>query len=304
MSGDMVTTQFPDFSRDISKNLKIFTQAAYTMWPDEWKDIIVPEKVDLLKNQRIRYEGGGQAGQIDEGQSARQKRVYEGYKETAIQVDYGVELPVTYQQRRYVVKNANFMQQLASYNARSMKLVKENDSANVLNNGFSTSFTGGDGQPLYSNSHLFKSDASTYDNLLNAVDLGRDAMEDALKLVSRTKMESNVPNMLMAKKIHYGSDNIFTVPELLETLKDPESANHTHNVIRDFKLMRNLNHYLSSDDDYFLDTQLNTRTLQISLPTTFDQYMEDSTKSLIERGWTAQATIFHDMSGTFGSQGG
>jgi len=304
MSGDMVTSDFPDFSHDISKNLKIFTKQAFMEWPDEWTEISKPEKVDLQINKRIRYEGGGQAGQIDQGQSARQKKIYQGHKQTSLQKDYGVELPVTYQQRRYVVKNANFMQQLAHFNARSMKLVKENDAANTLNNGFSGSYVGGDAVALYSASHTFKSDTTTYDNLLSAVDLGRDAMEDALIKAAETKKESNIPQKIVVKKIHYSTQNIFTVPELLVTVKDPESANNTHNVIRDFNIQRNLNHFISGSDDYFLDSQINTRTLQISLPTTFDQYMEKSTKSLIERGWTGQATIFHDQAGTFGSQGG
>lgn len=304
MSGAMVTTQFDNLSLNISKNLKIYTQAAYTMFPDEWKSIIKPERADLKINKQQRYEGGGQAGQIDEGNSARQKRIYEGYQETSIQKDYGVELPVTFQQRRFVIKNANFMQQMAYYNARSMKLVKENDSANVINNGFSTSYLGGDGQPYFDSDHLFKSDSSTYDNLLNPVDMGRDAFEDALIKIAATKMESNIPMNLVAQKVHYSTDNIFTIRELLVTVKDPESANNTHNAITDFKLGHNLNHYLTDTDGYVFDTQINTRTLHVNLPTMFDQYMEDSTKNLIERGWTAQATMFHDQGGSFGSQGG
>jgi hypothetical protein len=304
MSGVMVTNNFNNLSLDISRNLKILTQQAYKMWDNEWKKIIEKDSVDLKINKQIRYEGAGSAGQVDEGQSATQKAVYEGHIESATQVDYAVELAISYQQRRYVVKNADFMNHVAMYNARSMKLVYEYNSANVLNNGFSSSFTGGDGKAYFANDHYHKSDATTYNNLLAAVDMGRDAMEDAFKAIATVKEESSIPMMLIPKKLHYSTDDIFTVPELLKTIQDPESANNTHNAIVDYNIKPNLNHYISDTDSYYIDTQLMTRKLLISLPTTFDQYMQDETKNLVERGWCAQATMFHDPAGCHGSQGG
>ena len=53
--------------------------------------------------------------------------------------------------------------------ARAMSTTKQVKAANVFNNGFKTSFPGGDGQPFFSNSHPVMS--GTQDNLLASIRL-------------------------------------------------------------------------------------------------------------------------------------
>jgi len=295
---------FPDFSLEITKNLKIYTMAAFKTWPDEYPSIVEKKKTDLKIDKRIRYEGEGSAGEKEESGVSAQKRIYEGNIESAIQKTYAVEMPITWEQRKYVVKNAAFLNQIGQYNARSMKLIKEYDCANIINNGFSGGVSGYDSQQYFSASHTWRSDSSTYDNLLAAVDLGRDAVEDAFIEMAQSKMEANIPASLMPRKINIAYSNIFTLPELLKTVKDPESANNTHNVITDFNIKPNLNHYFSDGDAYVIDSDLPTRCLLTSQATTYDSYMDNPTKNLIERGMTAHATMFYDQLGSWGSQGG
>jgi len=300
----MNTSMFPDFSLEISKNIKIFTAAAFKTWPDEYPAIIQKQSTDLKIEKRIRYEGEGSSVEKPEGESSSQKRIFEGNIESATQKTYSVEMPITWEQRKYVVKNAAFMNQIGQYNARSMKLIKEYDSANVINNGWSGGPTGYDSQQYFSASHTWRSDSSTYDNLLAAVDLGRDAVEDAFVEMAQVKMEANIPLSLMPRKINIAYSNIFTLPELLKTIKDPESANNTHNVIRDYNIKPNLNHYLSDGDAYVVDTDIPTRSLITAQATKFDSYIDNPTVNLVERGMTAHATMFYDQAGSFGSQGG
>lgn len=299
----MSTSMFNDSTLTITKNLKILTAAAFKTHPDEYKMITQMESTDLKNNQRIRYEGGGAAGEKAEGDAASQKRIYEGNKESTTQTTYAVEIPVTWEQRKYVAKNAQFMNQIAQYNARSMKLIKEYDCANILNNGFSSSVTGYDGKAYFASDHTWRSDSSTYDNLLNPVDLSRDAIEDAFVEMANVKIEAGIPANVVPRKIIIGYENIFTLPELLKTVNDPESANNTYNVIRDFNIKPVLNHYLTSGDDYFIDSDMMTRTCLVSQKTTFDSYMQNETLNLVERGMAAHGTMFHDQLGSFGSQG-
>jgi len=300
----MNTTMFPDFSLEITKNIKIYTKHAFVTWPDEYPAIVEKAKTDLKIEKRIRYEGEGSAGEKTEGKSSNQKRIYEGYIETSVQKTYAVEMPITWEQRKYVIKNAAFMNQIGQYNARSMKLIKEYDCSNIINLGFSGGTAANDGEQYFSASHLWKSDGSTYDNLLNAVDLGRDAVEDAFVEMAQAKMEASIPLSLMPRVIHIAYSNIFTLPELLKTTNDPESANNTHNVIRDFNIKPNLNHYFSDGDAYVMDSDIKTRDLITSQPTTFDSYYDDPTMNLVERAMTAHSTMFYDMAGSYASQGG
>jgi len=257
----------------------------------------------LKIDKRIRYEGEGSAGEKPEGETSTQKRIYEGNIETTVQKTYSVEIPITWEQRKYVVKNASFMNQIGQYNARSMKLIKEYDCANILNLGFSGGPTGYDGEQYFSASHTWRSDGTTYDNLLNNVALGRDAVEDAFIEMAQATMEANIPLSIMPRLIHISTANIFKLPELLKTLKDPESANNTHNVIVDFSIKQNLNHYLTDTSAYYIDSDIKTRGLYTSQPTKFDSYMDNPTNNLVERGMTAHSTLFYDQAGTYGSQG-
>jgi hypothetical protein len=281
MAALMNTFLFPDSTLTITKNIKMFTMAAFKMWVDEYKALIQQEKVDLKINKRMYYEGPGAAAEKPESDASTQSRMYEGNIETATQKTYAIEFPITWEQIKYVDKNANFMQQIGQFNARSQKLTKEYDVANILNLGFSGGPTGYDGQQYFSASHTWRSDGSTYDNLLAAVDLGRDAVEDAFIEMAQSNIEFSIPNQSIPRVIHIAYSNIFELPELLKSIKDPDNMNNTHNVIRDYNL-----------------------TLLISQPTTFDSYMDNPTKNLIERSLSAHSTMFYRQLGTFGSQGG
>ena len=300
----MNLSMFPDFSLEITKNIKIFTVAAFKVWPDEYPALIEKKSTDLRIEKRIRYEGEGSAGEKQEGKSSNQKRIFEGNIESTVQKTYAVEMPITWEQRKYVVKNAAFMNQIGQYNARSMKLIKEYDVANIINLGFSGGSSGYDSEQYFSASHTWRSDSSTYDNLLPAVDLGRDAVEDAFIEMAQATMEASIPLSIMPRKINIAYSNIFTLPELLKTIKDPESANNTHNVIVDFKIKPNLNHYLTYGEAYVIDSDIPTRALYTSQPTKYDSYVDNPTLNLTERGMTAHSTLFYDQAGSFGSAGG
>jgi hypothetical protein len=300
----MVTTQFPDESLIISKNLRLLTVAAFKVWVDEYKQLVQVSGTDLKIDKQRRFEGAGAGSIKPEGQSATQRRIYEGWAETGVQTTYAIELPVSWEQRKYVVKNANFMNQLGQYNARSMKLVKEYDVANIINNGFTAGvYAGGDSAAYFSASHSWKSDGSAYSNLLNAVALSRDAIEAAFISMAQAKMESAIPAALMPRIINIAYQNIFSLPEILKSVKDPDNANNTYNVVQDFNIKPNLNHFLTNANSYVIDSEMNTRDLLISEDTKFDSYYDNPTMNLVERGMCAHATRFHDQLGSFGSTG-
>jgi len=303
MSGVMNTTQFPDISLIITKNLKVIITAIMKTFPSEYPALVEKFKTDLKIEKRMGYEGEGAATIKPEGETSDQKRIWEGNIESATQTTYSVELPITWEQRHFVSKNAAFMNQVGQFAARSMKLIKEYDCANIINLGFSGGPTGYDGEQYFSASHTWRSDSSTYDNLLNPVDLGRDAVEDAFIEMAQAKMESNIPLSLIPKVINIAYSNIFTLPELLKTIKDPESANNTHNVIRDYNIQSNLNHYFTDGSAYIVDSESKTRGLYTAQPIKFSSYMDNPTDNLIEKGMTSHATMFYNQAKSFGSAG-
>jgi hypothetical protein len=300
----MQTTNFPDITLTITKNLKIQTATTYKLHAKEYNLIVgTEEATDLKREQRMGFEGEGAAAEKPEGEAATQKRMFEGNIETAVQTTYAVEMPITYEQRRYVNKNARFMGNISEFLARSMILTKEYTAANIINNGFSGGATGYDGQQYFSASHTWRSDGSTYSNLLNAVDLGKDSLETAVTTMVQAARESSIPMMINPTVVQIFYANFFKLPELLKSLLDPESANNTYNALRQLNLKGNLNHYFSDANAYVIDSNVKTRTFYSSINTTFDSYMDNPTKNLIERGLCAFAPLFYDQAGSYGSAG-
>lgn len=302
--GAMNTSQYNRTSIDISKNIQIMAVAEIKAYPKQYPAIIDKENVDLKINKKMGYEGIGAAPVKPEGGDADQSRIYEGYTETAQQASYVYELPVTWEQRRFAVKDAKFMNQLGSYLARSGLLRYEYSSANVLNNGFTaSSYQGGDGKAYYAADHIFKS-GGTYDNLLTAADLSYTSLKAAIIEVASAKMEKSIPANLQIKQITVGPSYTLTLPELLKSTMDPDTANNTYNAVTEIGIKKNLNHYIGSNEDaWYVDSQIMTRFLQEGSKPRIDDYTEDKPNNLVERLWTSIGTIFFNQLASFGNAG-
>lgn len=298
----MQTTQFNRTTMDISKNIKILTAAAFKTFDNEFKQIVNVESTDLKINKMMGYEGSGASPEKAEGASADQTRIFEGNIENIFMKSFVYQMPVTWEQRRFAVANASFMNQIGNYLARSMNLRYEYEAANVLNNGFSTSYVGGDSAAYFSASHTWVS-GGTYSNLLSAADLSKTSLETALKTIANAKMEQGIPASLKAKNVIIAYENILVLPELLKSTMDPNTANNTYNAIQDFALTKTLNHYLSDTDAWYMDTEVNTRTMMQAQAPSFRSYVEDATNNLVEEGWASIGAGFHHQLGSYGNQG-
>jgi hypothetical protein len=299
----MTSSMFPDISLTITKNLKVLTVASFKTWQNEYKMLMPKKKTDLKKNQNMNYEGPGVSPQKAEGDSSDQTRLYEGNIETINQKVYSFEMPVTWEQRHFAYKNYAFMNQLGMYLARSQKLRYEYECANVHNQGFSGGPTGADGEQYYSASHTWKSGGS-YSNLLDSVDMGKDALESHLKTIAAKTMERSIPAALRPGMIHIGTSNIFVLPELLKSSLDPETNTNAYNALNEYPLKKNLNHYFSDADSYIIDTDVKTRVLLESQGTKFDSYVDNPTLNLVERAMSSIGAGFERQLGSFASQGG
>ena len=298
----MTTALFPDISLTITRNLKVFTVATFKLWQNEYKLLMKKKKTDLKKEQNMNYEGPGKAPVKTEGNTSAQTRLYEGNIETINQKTYSFEMPVTWEQRKFAFKNYQFMNQLGAYMSRSQKLSYEYECANVINNGWSSSYPGYDGQAYYSSSNTWRS-GGTYSNLLSAVALGKDALEDALIQITQATMEFSIPASLRPHYVHVGTALVFVLPELLKSTLDPESDSNAYNVFKDWMLKKNCNHYFSDTTSYIIDTDVETRCLYEAQPVVFSSYVDNPTKNLVENGMSSIAAGFTRKLGSFGSQG-
>src|ERR1044072_2254663 len=125
-----------------------------------------------------------------EGQSIFYDTPLPGPTSTFVHVTYGLGYIITRE-----AEEDNQYEEIATRTARSlpwsMLTTKEIVHANVLNRATNSSYVGGDGQPLASDSHPVAS--GTFDNLLTAADLSEAALEDALATIATAKNSAGLP---------------------------------------------------------------------------------------------------------------
>mgnify|MGYP003301241321 CR=1 FL=1 len=153
--------------------------------------------------------------------------------------------------------------------ARAMSTTKQTKAANVFNNGFSTSFPGGDGQPLFSNSHPVV--GGTQDNLLAASDLSETTLETALIAIQNTKDDRNILIGSRARSLHIPPDLQFTAEKILNsTLStqigvNPGTATNGATNLNDVNAIRSMsmlpggyfvNHRFTDANAYFIKTDV------------------------------------------------
>jgi len=146
---------------------------------------------------------------------------------------------------------------LAKALARAMKHTKAVKGANILNNGFSGSFLGGDGVALFSASHPTKSGANQSNVLATAADLSETSLEDILIMVSDTKDDRTIPIAVRPKKLVVPTALQFTARRLLMSTGRPDSANNDINAIKDMGLLSAgvcMDERLTDTDAWFVTT--------------------------------------------------
>lgn len=96
---------------------------------------------------------------------------------------------------------------------RAMADTKQVKASSTFNNGFNTSFTGGDGQPLFSDSHPTIS-GTNFDNNV-AVDLSESALEDACIAISKFTNDRGILISARPQSLHIPPDLIFVAEKIL-----------------------------------------------------------------------------------------
>jgi len=298
----MFTTEFNRTTLDLSKNIKISTVAQFSTHEKEFELIVNRESTDLKIEKTMGYEGPGASPEKAEGDTAVSTKLIEGNIETIAQKTFVFEMPVTWEQQKFASKNVKFVNLMGEFLSRSGMLRYEYNGAEVQNLGFSTTRPGADAKAYYANDHTWKS-GGTYSNLLSPAVLSKTSLESAIKTVTNAKMENDIPASFKIKQIDISYDNVITLPELLKSTLDPDTANNTYNVIQDYAIKRVLNHYYSDSNAWFVDTDVNTRFMLEAEKIKLDSYIEDKTNNLVERIWCSVNSGFFKQLGSWGNTG-
>ena len=142
--------------------------------------------------------------------------------------------------------------------ARSMAHTKQVKGANILNNAFSSSYTGGDGQPLLDTAHPTVSAGNLANEPTTAADLNETSLEDAMINISTNfKDERGLKTAIMGRKLIIPPQLQFVAERLLATPYRVGTADNDINAMRSLGMLPDgyaVNHFLTDSDAWFVKT--------------------------------------------------
>ena len=191
--------------------------------------------------------------------------------------------------------------------ARSMNNAKQIKGANVLNNGFSSSYTGGDGKELLATDHPTVTGGDFKNELTTAADLNETSLEQALVDLADMIDERGLKVAVKATKMLIPSELVFVAERLLQSQLRTGTADNDINAVKSSGMVPGgyvVNHYLTDSDAWFLKTDapnglkvFERSPLKTSMEGDFDTgNMRYKARERYSFGWS-------DPRGIFGSPG-
>lgn len=175
----------------------------------------------------------------------------------------------------------------AKENAFSQRQTRENLVANLFNNGFSSSFKGGDGVAFFSTAHPTQTGPTYANKPTNDADLSEASLEDALIAIAgftndRGLLISVIPELLLVAR-----QNMFNAARIMKSPYQNDNANNALNAIRSMGALPQgiaVNHYLTAANAWFIKNKIPTGSGVIffeRMPVTFDMDNDFNTKNAL-----------------------
>ena len=146
---------------------------------------------------------------------------------------------------------------------RAMADTKQVKAAAIFNNGFDTSAPGGDGEPLFSNTH--PTTVGSFSNKVS-VDLSESALEDATIAISKIENDRGILLSLREKSLHIPPELQYVAHKILKSQLSTNTSTAGSNGItnvNDMNILNNngrfpggvyINHRFTDPDAWFVRT--------------------------------------------------
>ena len=243
-------------AKELEPGLNALFGMEYARYENQHAEIFETESSDRAFEEEVLIVGFGNARDKSEGQSVGYDSASEGFTARYTHETVALAFALTeeaVEDNLYDRLGARYTKALA----RSMAHTKQVKAANVLNNAFNSSFTGGDGVELVSNAHPLAG-GGTFSNRPSAyADLNETSLENALISISTFVDDRNMILALQGTKLVVPPQLQFVADRLLDTPGRVETADNDINAIRNMGLLPQgyaVNHFLTDTDAFFVLT--------------------------------------------------
>ena len=245
-------------AKELEPGLNALFGMEYARYENEHAEIFETEASDRAFEEEVLIVGFGNARDKSEGQGVAYDQASEGFTARYTHETVSLAFALTeeaVEDNLYDRLGARYTKALA----RSMAHSKQVKAANVLNNAFSSSFTGGDGVSLINTSHPLAGGGTLANRQTTMADLNETSLENALISISTFVDDRNMILALQGTKLIVPPQLQFVADRLLETPGRVETADNDINAIRNMGLLPQgyaVNHFLTDTDAFFVLTDV------------------------------------------------
>jgi len=243
--------------KELEPGLNALFGLEYKNYANEHSDVFDTENSDRAFEEEVMLSGFANAGVKPEGSAVN----YDAAQETFTARYTHETLALAFSITEEAIED-NLYDRLASrYTkalARSMANAKQVKAANVLNRGFNSSYTGGDGLELFSTAHVIVS-GTEQNELSTAADLNETSLEQAMIDIAALTDERGLKIAAQGRKMIVPSALQFTAERLLKSVGRTGTADNDISAVVSMNVIPQgyvVNHYLTDTDAWFIKTDV------------------------------------------------
>ena len=230
----------------------------YARYPEEHKEIFETETSERSFEEETKLSGFSAAPVKNEGSAIAYDNAQEAwtarYQHETIALGFSLTEEAI-EDNLYDSLSARYTKALA----RSMAYTKQIKAANILNNGFSSSYPGGDGQPLFSDTHTLISGGVNSNIPSTPADLNETSLENAVIQISLWTDERGLLIAAKPKKLIVPPQLQFVATRLLGTELRVGTTDNDINALKNNGSIPEgytINHWLTDVNGWFLTTDV------------------------------------------------
>ena len=230
----------------------------YSRYGEEHKEIYETETSERSFEEETKLSGFSAAPVKNEGSAIAYDNAQEAWSTRYTHETIALGFSITeeaVEDNLYDSLSARYTKALA----RAMAYTKQVKAAAVLNNGFSSSYPGGDGVSLFNTAHPLVSGGTNSNTPSTQVDLNETSLEAAVIQIAGWTDERGLLIAAKPKKLIVPPSLMFVAKRLLDTELRVATADNDINAIKQMGAIPEgytVNHFLTDSNAWFLTTDV------------------------------------------------
>jgi|TARA_R100000654_G_scaffold62919_2_gene90100 hypothetical protein len=296
-------------AKELEPGLNALFGLNYENYTEEFSEIFAQETSDRAFEEEVLITGFGSAPTKTEGQGVQYDTASESFTSRYTNETIALAFSLTseaIEDNLYDSLGKRYTKALAN----SMANTKEVKGADVLNNAFSSSFTGGDGVSLINTAHPLAGGGTAANRETTMADLNETSLEAMLISISQFTDDRGLLISVQPTKMIVPPQLVFVADRILNSTLRTGTADNDLNSIRNTGVLPGgyaVNHYLTDPDAFFILTSVTEmgEGLKMFQRTPMETSMEPdfNTGNIRYKARERYSFGFSDWRGVYGSQG-